>query len=284
MKKTLIAIKKGLKRNKKKIASRTKAASGHLLPQPLENDHIMGGLNAHSDWTDGNASVEKMADDARMAGRRYQAICDHARQLAFIGGLDVKRLAAQGREIDTLNGRYSRQGDPFQLLKGAEVDIHGSGRLELPDEVLSRLDIVAVAVHSGFKLPRTEQTARIIAALRNPNADILVHPKSRYIYRRDPIDVDMVAILKEAKRTGTAVDIGAFPDRRDLRIACVRMAAGIGVKLAVDTDAHAASRSKYAESGAGIARRGRAVKKDILNALPLEKLLLWLRTPKGKRK
>jgi len=119
--------------------------------------------------------------------------------------------------------------------------------------------------------------------MRNPNVDCIFHPTGRVINARDPYDLDMEAVLKAAKATGTAMEINAFPDRSDLRDVHVRLAVKLGVKLLIDTDAHAPEHLRYLDLGTAIARRGWTTSRDILNTRPLASLKKWLATPKGKR-
>lgn len=310
-----LAIAKGLKlneygiwRGKRRVASRTEedvykalglpamppeirtdsgeidAAKKGRLPKLVPYGAIRGDLQTQTDWTDGSAPIAAMAEAASRIGLEYMAVTDHTRTLAMTGGLDEKGLARQGKEIDRVNAALAKAGKKFTVLKGAEVNILKDGTLDIADAALAGLDSVGVAVHSHFTLSREAQTARIVAALKNPHADILFHPTGRIIGERDPYDVDMEAVLKAAKVTGTAVEIDAFPERSDLRDVHVRMAIGLGVKLVVDTDAHHPSHLSYLDLGVAIARRGWATRADVLNAWPLARLLKWLGTPKKGRR
>lgn len=310
-----IAIAKGLKlneygmwRGKKRIASRTEedvyramglpymdpelrtdtgeieAAKKGRLPRLISYGAVRGDLQTQTSWTDGAATIEAMADAARRHGLEYMAITDHTRSLAMTGGLDEKGLARQAKEIDSLNAKLAKAKAGFTVLKGAEVNILKDGTLDIDDTALAKLDSVGIAVHSHFTLTREQQTARVIVAMKNPHADILFHPTGRVIGKRDPYDVDMEAVLKAAKATGTAVEIDAFPERSDLKDSHVRMAVALGVKLVIDTDAHHPSHLAYLDLGVAIARRGWATKAAVLNARPLKDLLAWLRTPKSRRR
>ncbi|MBI4457367.1 DNA polymerase/3'-5' exonuclease PolX [Candidatus Uhrbacteria bacterium] len=256
------------------------AAKKNRLPVLIPYGSVRGDLQTQTSWTDGEFSIAEMAAAAQALGLEYIAVTDHTRSLAMTGGLDEKKLWLQGREIDALNAKPSG----FTILKGAEVNIMKDGSLDIDDEALKKLDVVGAAVHSHFKLSRAEQTARVIAAMKNPHLDVLFHPTGRIIGRREPIDLDIEAVIKAAKATGTAVEIDSYPDRSDLRDSHVRMAVELGVKLVIDTDAHATAHLKYLDLGVAIARRGWASTSDVLNTRPLAELLRWLRTPKNKRK
>lgn len=255
------------------------AAKAGTLPKLIPYGAVRGDLQVQTSWTDGAATIEKMAAEAKARGMEYIAVTDHTKALAMTGGLDEKRLAGQGREIDALNKKLKG----FRILKGSECDILKNGDMDLSDAALASLDFVGASIHSYFKLSSAEQTARVIRAMKNSNVDCIFHPTGRLIGTRPPYEIDMLAVLKAAKATGTAMEIDAFPNRSDLRDAHVRMAVKLGVKLIIDTDAHHPSHLGYLDLGVAIARRGWAEKSDVLNTRSVEELLKWLKTPKAKR-
>jgi len=187
-------------------------------------------------------------------------------------GLDPQRLAEQIDEIDALNGKLSG----ITLLKGIEVDILEDGSLDLPDSILQKLDLVVGAVHGKFGLPRARQTERILKAMQNPCFSILAHPSGRLIEERAPYDVDMLAVVRKAKRLGVALELNAHPDRLDLTDAHCRMAKDEGVLVAVNSDAHGVDGFDVLRFGVGQARRGWLEKEDVLNTRPLAGLRRWL--------
>jgi len=160
---------------------------------------------------------------------------------------------------------------------GAEVNIGKDGTLDISDEVLAKLDIVGASVHSHFNLSRAEQTKRVIRAMENPNVDIIFHLTGRLINKRGPIELDIGEIIKAAKRTGTILEINAFPDRADIKDEYVRKCIEAGVKMSIDSDAHSVEHFKLLDFGVAQARRGWAEKKDIINTLPVEKMLKMLK-------
>jgi DNA polymerase (family 10) len=162
----------------------------------------------------------------------------------------------------------------FRVLTGAEVNIRKDGTLDIADGALSKLDVVGVGIHSHFHLSRAETTARLIRAMENPHADILFHPSARTLGRREPVDFDAEKVFAAAKRTGTVLEIDSQPDRLDLKDEFIRRAVEMGVKLVISSDAHSPAELRYPEEyGIGLARRGWAGKKDVLNTLPLGKFL-----------
>ena len=244
------------------------------LPKPIEYGSLLGDLQTQTSWTDGANSIEEMAIAAMEAGLKYFVVTDHTKRLAMTGGLDEKKLLKQMAEIDKLNKKFAGR---IKILKGSECDILKDGSLDIEDDVLSKLDVVGISVHSYFNLSREEQTARILKAMENKNADILFHPTGRVLGRRAPYDVDMDAIIKQAKRTGTILEIDAYPDRLDLKDEYIRKCVEAGVKMSIDSDAHSASHFEFLEYGIANARRGWAERKDIINAWPLERMLKFLK-------
>lgn len=249
----------------------------NALPGLIGYGDLRGDLQVQTSWTDGAHTIIEMARAAHEAGLEYMVVTDHTKRLAMMGGLDEARLALQGKEIDEANRLLKAHGINFFILKGSECDILKDGSLDLSDEALSALDVVGVSVHSYFDLPRDEQTARIIRAIRNPHADILFHPTGRKINRRPAYDVDMDAIIEVAKETGTVLETDAFPDRLDLNAEHIRKCVAMGVKIAIDSDAHDKAHFSVLEYGIAQARRGWASRKDVINAWPLSTMLAMLK-------
>src|SRR3989344_3873513 len=243
----------------------------------VDYNDLKGDLQIQTTWSDGTSSIEEMAREAIKIGLEYILITDHTKRLAMTKGLDEKRILLQMTEIDEINKKFQAEGLKFKILKGSECDILKDGSLDLPDNVLEKLDIVGVSVHSFFNLSREEQTARVIKAIRNPNADIFFHPTGRLINKRPAIDLDIEEIIKTAKETGTVMEIDAFYDRLDLKDDYIRMCVNAGVKLSIDSDAHSLSHFSMLEYGIAQARRGWAERKDIINCWPLEKMLSMLK-------
>ena len=243
------------------------------LPKLIGYSDIRGDLQVQTNWTDGENSIEEMAESARGAGLEYIAITDHTKSLAMTGGSDERKLLKQIAAIDKIQKKFPK----IKILKGAEVNILKDGSLDIKDEVLTKLDIVGIAVHSHFNLSRVEQTKRIIKAMKNKNADILFHPTGRLIQKREPYDVDVEEIIKTAKSTGTVLEIDADPHRLDLKDEYIRKAVEAGVKLAIDTDVHSKNNFYYLEFGIAQARRGWAKASDVINTRPWKEMLKLLK-------
>ena len=249
-------------------------AEEEKVPEPVKLSDIKGDLHVHSHLSDGRDSIEEMALAARTLGYRYIAITDHSKGLGIAHGLNEERIRGQGAEIRKLNESLKE----IRVLTGIEVDIRADGSLDLPDEILAELDVVVAAVHSAMGQEQEKMTGRIIRAMENPYVDIIAHPTCRLLGEREAIAIDMEAIFRAAARTGTALEINAMPDRLDLKDIHIFRARELGVKLSLGTDAHATEHLPLMRFGVGLARRGWAGAKQVLNTLPAESVLAALKS------
>jgi DNA polymerase (family 10) len=249
------------------------AARTGELPCLVERADLRGVLHVHTEWSDGRASIEAMAEAARALGFEYLAVCDHSRSAAYAGGLAAERLREQREEIDRVNAGL----EGFVVLAGCEVDILADGRLDYPDDVLAGLDLVVGSLHSRLGLPREEQTERVLRAIENPWLDVLGHPAGRVLNRREGADLDMERLLDAAAIAGVALEINADPHRLDLDWRWHRAAMERGIRLAIDPDAHGPETLDYVDNGIGIARKGWVTREAVLNALPLDEFRKALR-------
>jgi DNA polymerase (family 10) len=243
------------------------------LPKIIPYGSLKGDLQVQTNWTDGAHSIEEMAKEAKRLGLEYIAITDHTKSLAMTGGADEKKLLRQMKEIDRLNKSIGG----ITILKGAEVNILKDGSLDIENKVLAKLDVVGVSVHSFFKMSKEDMTERIVRAINNPHVDVLFHPTGRLIQRRKAYELDMERVIKEAVKTGTVLEINAFPDRSDLKDEHIRMGVEAGAKFVIDSDAHSKDHLKYLEFGIAQARRGWAEANDVVNTLSLNKFLKKLK-------
>ncbi|MCX6100118.1 MAG: PHP domain-containing protein, partial [Candidatus Bipolaricaulota bacterium] len=240
------------------------------LPMLIEIGDLRGDLHVHTDASDGTASLEEMVAAAQARGLEYIAITDHARFAEVIGGLTPDTLRGQIDEIANLNKKLKG----FRVLSGIEVNIQPHGSLDLPDELLARLDWVVASVHSHFRQTRDEMTARLQRACENEHVDCLAHPTGRKIGERPPYDADWDLVFRTAAEHACALEINANPIRLDLNAELVRRAIlasqglAAGCKVAIGSDAHAPEHFDFLRLGVLTARRGWATAKDVVNTLP----------------
>ena len=253
------------------------AARDHTLPTLLTLADLRGELHGHSDWSDGTATIEAMAEAARGRGYAYWALCDHSSGLGMVGGLDSERVRQQAVEIARVNAHYVAQGIDFRLLRGIEVEILADGSLGLPDEVLAELDVVVASIHSGLRQERETITERCIKAIRNPHVDILGHATGRLIGSRAPSALDVEWVLQVCAETGTVPEINAHPSRLDLSDVYARRAVALGCKIAINADAHAVDGMAIMPYGVATARRAWLTPADVINSRPLTEMLALLK-------
>ncbi len=252
------------------------AARESKLPDLVKYEDVKGDLQMHSTWSDGVYSILEMAEAAKKLGLKYIAMTDHAGRLTIAGGMDEKELLKQMAEIDEANKKIKG----FKILKGAEVDIDKDGALHIKDEVLAKLDIVIGSIHDNFKMSKEAMTARICRAMANKNMDIWAHPTGRLLGRREGYEVDWEIVFAQAVKTGTTIEINAYPERLDLSWQNVKRAKEMGVKLSIGTDAHTTGHLEYLELGVSVARRGWSTKKDIINTMSFNELMGFLKNKK----
>ena len=248
------------------------AALQGKLPELVTAQDIRGELHAHTDWSDGTASLEQMAVAAAAAGLQYLVITDHSKSLGVANGLTPERVRKQRGGIEALQRKL---GSRLRLLHGTEVEVLADGSLDFADDVLAGFDLVTASVHSSLRQSRQRVTERMIAAIRHPHVDIIGHLTGRMIGARDPADLDLEAVFQAAAEQGVALEVNAHPERLDLNEAHARRASEIGCLLAVNTDAHRPEHFSLREYGLGIARRAWVTPANVVNAWPVEQVLLW---------
>jgi DNA polymerase (family 10) len=254
------------------------AAEKGELPRLIELQNLRGTFHAHTSESDGNNTLEEMADAAQELGLQYLGISDHSKSSFQAHGLDEKRLLSQVEQIRQLNNGY---GDEFQIFCGVECDILKDGQLDFPDEVLAQLDYVIASVHASFTLPEKEMTERIIRAMQNRYVTILGHPSGRLLLSREQYQVDLGQIVKAAAETGTIIELNSNPRRLDLDWRFWKVAKELGVKCAINPDAHSIHGLQDLWFGVQAARKGWLTREDVVNCLPLNEVRKRMREKRG---
>jgi DNA polymerase (family 10) len=248
-------------------------AAKHQLPQLVTDKDLHGILHSHTTASDGTETLEAMAEATRKRGFEYYGVADHSISAHYAGGLSLEEIKAQHREADRLNKKY---GKSFRILKGIEADILGDGSLDYPDLVLNTFDFVVASVHSRFKMPKKQQTSRIIKAIENPHTTIIGHLTGRQLQRRPGYEIDIDEVLKACAEYGVAVEINAHPWRLDLDWRWHQKALDYGCIFSIDPDAHSIPELGHMHWGVLMARKGGVPPDRVLNAMPLAKLLRHL--------
>ena len=253
------------------------AANGRL-PQLVQQKDLRGDLHTHSNWSDGRNEIAEMARAARERGYAYIVLTDHTQSLQIAQGLTPERFRARAAEIGTVNARPGLA----RVLNGAEVDILPDGSLDLPDDTLASLDLVVASVHVALDQPKDVITQRVLTALRSPHVDVFAHPTSRRLDRRGETSLDVEAVIAEAVKTGTALEINSSPFRLDLNDTWARKAREAGALLAIDNDAHYPSEYDYVRYGCAIGRRAGLTPDRVLNTRDADGVLAHCREKAAK--
>jgi DNA polymerase (family X) len=266
------------------LAKKGSTRDSNRLSDLVDYDSLKGDLQVHSKDTDGMMSIQDIAVAAKEKFKlEYIAITDHTKSLALAHGLDERRLLDQANKISELNDKLKNDGNggdssnSFRILSGAEVNIMKDGSLDIPNNILDKLDVVGAAIHSNFSQPIEVQTDRLIKAAQNPNVDIIFHPTGRIINKRDGYPLNIEKLINVAKDTSTTLEVDAHYNRLDLKDDYIRIAIQNGVKLVIDSDAHHYMHFAFLTFGIGQARRGWAKQSDILNTLSANKMLKSLK-------
>lgn len=251
------------------------AAQKHTLPQLVELKDLRGDLHTHTSATDGKNTLGEMAQAAKERGLKYMANTDHSHHLAMTHGFNAKMLERRIDEIERLNQKL----DDFTILKGIEVDILENGRLDLPDDILGRLDVVVASVHSHFNLSSDKQTTRLLKALDHPFITMIGHISGRVLGQRPACEFDFEKVMRHTKQRGCYVELDSAPDRLDITDTGCLMAKELGILVSINSDAHSIQRFAHLQCGINQARRGWLEKKDVLNTRPLSELKKLLKAP-----
>jgi histidinol phosphatase-like PHP family hydrolase len=236
----------------------------------------------HTTWSDGSGSVEDMARAGSERGYRFIGITDHTKGLKIAGGLNERELAQQGREIAVVNRKLKSEGVDMVVLRSAEVNLSPAGEVDMEVKSLASLDVVLGSFHSALR--RTEdQTARYVAALRNPSIQILGHPQCRVFNYRSGLTADWPRVFAEAAKLDKAVEIDGYADRQDLRVSLLKLARKEGARISLGTDAHHPWQLAYMEFSLAAACLAKIPADRIINFMPLETFRAWVAKARNGR-
>jgi DNA polymerase (family 10) len=254
------------------------AAENGQLPKLLEWQNLRGTFHCHTTESDGRNTLTEMAGAAYQLGLEYLGIADHSKSSFQAHGLDEKQLLKQIEQIQALNKSY---GSEFHVFAGIECDILRDGALDFSDEILSQLDFVVASIHASFTQSEEMMTTRILRAMENPYVTILGHPTGRLLLSREAYQVDLLEVIKGAAATGTIIELNANPRRLDLDWRFWKRAKDLGVRCAVNPDAHSIRGLQDLWFGIAIARKGWLTREDVINCLPVEAVTRLLRKKRG---
>jgi len=244
-------------------AGEIEAALANKLPEELVTEaDIKGMVHCHTTYSDGIHTLEAMVRGAEEMGMKYITITDHSPTASYANGLKLDRLKRQWEEIDEVQEKVS-----IKILRGTESDIIASGKLDYPDSVLEKFDVIVASIHARYKMDSEKMTERVTTAMREPVFKIWGHGLGRLLQRRPPFECDVERILDVIAESRAAIEINGDPYRLDLEPRWVREARKRKIKFVISTDAHSVKAMNNIKYGVGMARRGWVTRKEVLNTL-----------------
>ncbi|GAA0585121.1 PHP domain-containing protein [Streptomyces crystallinus] len=238
---------------------------------------LRGDCHLHSDWSDGGSPIEEMGWAAAELGHEWAVLTDHSPRLTVANGLSPERLRRQLEVVAEANERWA----PFRLLTGIECDILEDGSLDQEEELLEQLDVVVVSVHSKLRMEAPAMTRRMVAAVRNPHADVLGHCTGRLVTggrgQRPESEFDADEVFAACAESDTAVEINSRPERLDPPRRLLRRAVDAGVLFSLDTDAHAPGQLDWQVYGCVRAEECGVPAERIITTWTEAELLAWTR-------
>jgi histidinol phosphatase-like PHP family hydrolase len=254
----------------------TLAESRTRLAQfPSWGARLRGDLQMHTRWSDGSGDVRTMAEAAFARGYEYIAITDHSKGLSIANGIDETKLKQQSAEIDAINRELRAAGKNLTALRSIELNLNPIGQGDMDSRALHSLDLVLGSFHSALRR-KADQTARYLAAIRNPDIQILGHPRGRIYNYRLGLRADWETVFDEATRLDKAIEIDAYPDRQDLNISLLRIAKRCGTRISMGTDAHHPWQLEFIDLALAAALAAKIPPERIVNFMPLAELRAWV--------
>jgi histidinol phosphatase-like PHP family hydrolase len=249
-------------------------ARAALAKQPAWSADVKGDLQMHTQWSDGSGSVEDMAQAAAERGYEFIAITDHSKGLKIAGGINEKQLQQQGEEVAAVNASLRSAGQSVRVLRSVELNLDPGGNGDMDSESLKSLDLVLGCFHSALR-KKEDQTDRYLAALRNPDIQILGHPRGRIYNFRLGLTADWPQVFDLAAELDKAVEIDAYPDRQDLSLDLLKLAKKSGCRISLGTDSHDPLQMRFMEYALAAALLAGIKRDRILNFMSCNELLNW---------
>jgi histidinol phosphatase-like PHP family hydrolase len=254
-----------------------------LMPARPWRSRLRGDLQMHTHWSDGSGDIRAMAEAAAERGYEYIAITDHSKGLSIANGINEAKLKKQSAEIDAVNRGLRASGKGLTVLHSIEMNLNPSGGGDMDPAALQSLDIVLGSFHSALRR-KEDQTARYLAAIRNPDIQILGHPRGRIYNYRVGLHGDWEKIFREAARRDKAVEIDAYPDRQDLNLSLLKIARRYGTRISMGTDSHHAWQLEFIDLALAAALVAKISPERIVNFMPLTELRHWVEHVRKKER
>ncbi len=246
-----------------------------LKRTPGWSDNLRGDLQMHTRYSDGSGTIRDMARAAEERGYEYIGITDHSKGLKIAGGIDEPRLQKQMAEIARINVANKRAGRKVTVLSSLEMNLNPRGQGDMDPKALAKLDIVLGSFHSQLRT-KEDQTARYLAAIRNPDIQVLGHPRGRIYNYRLGLKADWPRVFAQARKIDKAVEIDCYPDRQDLNLSLLKIARIERVRISLGTDAHHPWQLEFIELGLAAALKAKIPAERIINFMTLPALKNWV--------
>lgn len=267
---TQVPVAPPVRRNFLTMAQATEILSPH---QPLRAQ-LRGDLQMHTEWSDGSGTIRDMAQAAIGRGYEYISITDHTKGLKIAGGIDEIELSKQADEISEVNAELLAAGKNFRVLRSVELNLSPTGEGDLDCEFLNGLDLVLGSFHSKLRVTE-DQTARYIAALQNPCAQILGHPRGRVYNYRLGLQADWRRVFARAAELDKAIEIDAYSDRQDIDVELLQLARAEGVRISFGSDSHHPWQLAFLDLALAAAILADIPQERIINFMSADQLLNW---------
>ncbi len=252
-----------------------KLDNGKRKNSALEQNKFKGFFHFHTNFSDGKNTLQEMVNACKDKGFQYAVVCDHSKYAIYANGLNEERVLLQKKEIDEVSGKTG-----IKVFHGIESDILKEGELDYDDDFLNNFDFVVASIHSRFQMSENEMTTRIIKAVENPHTNILGHPTGRLLLRRDGYKTDIIKIIDACVANKVAIEINSHPQRLDLDWRNIYYARNKGCMFSINPDAHSVHEIDLIKYGISIARKGGIQPEEVLNCLPLNEFLNYLKERK----
>ena len=256
-------------RETKKIISLAKAGK---IPAVIQPGDIKGIIHCHSIWSDGNNSLEDLAETCIRSGKEYLVLSDHSKSATYAQGLSEERIRAQHASIDAINKKLA----PFKIFKSIESDILNDGSLDYSDSMLSTFDLVIASVHSNLKMNEDKAMSRLLKAIENPFTTILGHMTGRLLLSRRGYPLDYEKIIDACAANNVVIEINANPRRLDMRWQWISYALSKNVLLSINPDAHSLPEFDNTKYGVLVAQKGMVTPKNNLSSFSLKEFQEFL--------
>jgi DNA polymerase (family 10) len=249
------------------------------LTPSIQAEDIRGIIHSHSTWSDGIHTIEQMAKAAKEAGYEYLVISDHSKSAFYANGLEIERIAAQHKEIDTLNKKLA----PFVIFKSIESDILNDGSLDYPEEILESFDIVIASIHSNLKMTEEKAMMRLLNAINNPFTSILGHPTGRLLLSRKGYPINHEIIIEACAENNVVIELNAHPRRLDMDWRYIAEAVQKDVLISINPDAHAIEGFSDCKYGVLVAQKAGLKASQNLSSFTLQEMMEFVAFQQTKR-